>query len=274
MGMHRSFRAGFVSAAASLFLAPVALAAANASDNAGNSAYNSGWAAGSNGGVGFGPWSFVAPASGGITLGNSSSNGAGDATGDINTPKNVSGRAWELYADTGSIAAATRGFSSPMTPGQVFSFDMDNGLMNPANPDAVSAVDLSNAGDVATVWSFGSQTGRANYYVSDTPSSRRDTGIPTTDAGVHVDFLLTSDTTYSASITPTGSATTIVTGSLINLADHSLQNVDLVAFGTGSAAANRAYFNSIAITTPEPGSVGAAALACLGLLRRRRRAHA
>jgi len=84
-------------------------AASTAFDSAANPTYNTqpdgttGWVTGSNGGHGFGPWQAFNVPSGfpfGGLVASSTTNGTGDLDndGDINTPRNASGRAWGLAA--------------------------------------------------------------------------------------------------------------------------------------------------------------------------------
>jgi hypothetical protein len=89
-----------------------------ASDNAGDAAYNSGWTAGSDGGTGFGAWSF------------NHSQGSGGAGIFIGNPalagiSGMSTNSFGFYANplgSGANAEVSRSFDSAMAVGNTFSF--------------------------------------------------------------------------------------------------------------------------------------------------------
>src|SRR5205823_4332948 len=98
-----------------------------ASDNAGNLAHTNGWVSSRNGGTGFNPWTLASTgisgsSSNGFFLGSSVGNAFGTGPG-IDT----SGASWGLYANSGNLAVAYRGFTVPVPTGGVFRIDMDNG---------------------------------------------------------------------------------------------------------------------------------------------------
>ena len=89
-----------------------AFAASNASDNAGNSPYQPGnnWADSSNGGTGFGAWSFSTTGSGGRYIGGSS----------------LGATTFAIYSPDSSTSVANRPFTGSLTAGQSFKVDIAN----------------------------------------------------------------------------------------------------------------------------------------------------
>lgn len=252
-------RAGVVWAAPAYFIMTCASRATAdtvvASDNGSDSAYTSGWNSGTNGGIGFGPWTFQG---GGQFVGSSSI-----------------GQAWGL--ETNSLASAGRSFAAgPLTVGETFALEMSAGSI-PVN-GGLAAFDLADASNSITILGFGYQQGaNGDYYVSDGSGSRRDTGVVYTGAAVNVSFTLTSNTTYSAAITPVAGTTTTLSGVLANTSgDHTIESLDFVAFDNGTQAQNAAYFNNLSITSPAPlpkaapaGAVLLVASGVVALIRRR-----
>src|SRR5207237_6147779 len=95
-----------------------------------------GWTDGTNGGTGWGsPWSIH---TGGTFAGSSATNGAGDldGDGDINAPHNANGRAWGMKATAatpttlGDGVSAQRMLNGPLSVGQTFKIDFDNGTVD------------------------------------------------------------------------------------------------------------------------------------------------
>ena len=90
-------------------------------DDASDPAYDAGWTSGSNGGYGFGAWSFFNLAS--FATGQSNDNGTQAGPGI-----DLAGRAWMGQQATGwNGAIASRGIGQYAT-GEVFEIDVDFGL--------------------------------------------------------------------------------------------------------------------------------------------------
>lgn len=234
-------------------------AAALASDSAADPAYDSGWADGSNGGSGWGSaWMFTATDVGNHLIGDSSTNGDGDTSppaGDINT----AGRAWGITTTSGTTRA-NRFFNGALSVGQPFHLNMDNGSV-PSNGDVGFSL-INAAGN--QVWQF-SITGSNNYEIF-AQGGFMNTGIAATDEGLDISFMLTSATTYSASIGILGSAPTVFNGALLNEATgQDVSGIRLFNINGGATAAQTLYFNSISIV-PEPTTIGLVSLGALSLL--------
>lgn len=278
-------------AATLLGVAGPCAAAARAFDSAADPTYNrqldgtTGWVSGSNGGFGFGPWqAFNTPP--GVPLGivgSSTTNGTGDLDndGDINTPRNASGRAWGLTAapptntTAADLSGASRMFSGELGTGQTFSIDFDNGsLADPVfggtdHPGSVEW-DLKGAGET-----FGLEAiaGTANYILLG-GNTRLDSGIPLTYEGLHCEFTPLGPSPISPfplgwmmEVTPLspGSQTYTFRGTRLG---------PITGFGVGDSGggldpANALYINNIEIV-PEPGAVGVVGVGAMLLMRRRR----
>lgn len=270
-------------------------------DSAADPAYNlqpgeaSGWLQLSNGGYGFGPW---LPRSGNPNptnpigvIGSSTTNGNGDpeGDGDINTPRNASGRAWGLMASPatdqnpdGGASGATRMLSGPLSVGQAFRIDMDNGnIADPSLSDGTrrpGAVGWALQGSDPALDQFLLEA-EANSpdYLFARPFGTDDTGIPLTDQGVHCEFTLLGPSKISPfplqwmlTITTLGpgGTTKVLTGTRMGTPIDRLTVGDA---GGGTDPADAVYFNSISVgDVPEPGAVGVVGLGAMLVLRRRR----
>jgi len=270
--------------------------ASPAFDSASDPAYNAGWILGSNGGHGWGgPWQATGnelPGSPLGFMGSSTTNGTGDLDndGDINTPRDASGRAWGLTATAASdqslpnSSGAHRLLDAPLTVGQTFSVDIDNGFI--ANPVLSNGMHL--AGSVAwglgaapapSTFEFEAIGGQSNYFFI-SPSGRIDTGIPLTYEGVRCEFTLLGPSAISPfplqwmlTVTPLspGSQTYTFTGTRH---DEPIEGFGVGDAGAGLDPANAVYFNNISITdVPEPAGVGLVVGSAALLLRQRRRAE-
>ena len=261
-------------------------------DSAADPTYNvqpggpTGWITGSSGGYGFGSWqAFNTPPGRALgSVGSSTTNGTGDTDndGDINTPRNASGRAWALTAaDAGSNGIggsvdAVRPFDGPLNVGQTFTIDFDNGLIadplvnGTPHPGNVSWL-LMGGG------TFGLQaTGDSKDYFIFGGATRLDSGIPLTYEGLHCQFTPLGPSSISPfplqwmmQVTPLfpGAQTYTFTGTRLGAPTE----VDLTDGAAGTDPANAVYFNSISITdVPEPAAVGAVSLGAMLVLRPRR----
>ncbi len=190
-----------------------------ASDNAGNPAYNSGWTNGSNGGTGFGPWS-LGPYTYATELPVNFL--ATNSFVDIKT----NGRAWGMAGTADVFAYAgmenVRSFDVALSPGDVFSFDFDNGIQQ-AQPgsfnDGGFGLSLFNSSSTAAtreMTGFYCWTGNlplGNYWV--VGSTQVNMGPQVTN-GVHVDIKILDATSFKTTVTPFGGTAVETTGTFKN----------------------------------------------------------
>ena len=241
------------------------------SDSASDVAYNGGWTAGSNGGTGFGAWSFVTSPGGnkGNFVGTSANNGDGDgnSSGDINTAN----RAWGIWANGGGEIYAVRPFTGgALAVGQTLTIDMDNGFIDSGGVVGVrltsSLTTLTNA---TREFEFRFVGGNSTYDVISNPNQSSTLGF--TDGGLNLVFQLTSATTYSLSVTRFhDTASPVVwntTGTLVS--GNPILGLALRNQNAGSNSQRDGFFNSISLT-PEPASLSMLALGLLVLRRHKR----
>ena len=285
----------------SLLVPRVLPASTNAFDSAADPAYNKGWLIGSNGGFGWGgPWAqpnnqtVGDPIAGGV-IASSATNGNGDqdGDGDINTPRNSSGRAWGMEAvqgvegfPSGGQANATRAFNGALSVNQTFRIDMDNGFL--ADPVLSDGKDHPGevgwtlfGADPAAGDSYGVEAvaGHPDYLYIGALGGLFDSGVPLTTEGIHCELTLLDATLpftpgWILTITPLtpGSKTTTLTGGRNGTPIVTL-NVGDSAGGTDPTEA--VYFNNISVgNVPEPGSAALVLIGGGSLLRRRRRGAA
>lgn len=229
-------------------------------DGANDAAYDDGWQSGDNGGSGFGPWTLDTqlrnPASGGLFIGDSASNG-NPPSGDINT----GGEAFGLYANSSpsDTAFAIRSFTGgALAAGQTFSIDMDNGLVGAGSQVGFSLVN----GSGNACLSFRILGGEATYQVVDS-SIIRPTLVPVTDDGLSIDVMLGAGSSYTLSVNDVIAAS----GTLIHPDPAEFRVLNGSA---GNGPAFNSFFNSFAVV-PEPGALAMVAIGGLAMLRRRAR---
>jgi glucosylceramidase len=195
-----------------------AQAAAVASDNACNAPYNgTNWSNGQNGGTGFGAWSLFQS---GIGTSSFFTASASDNGGNCSSGGGINGscgESWGEFASSGAVANARRTFTgtpSALVANQSFTFSIDNGYVN--NSGGAVGVALENSSS-NTVWEFlyvGGNNG--GFYSINDGAGSNDTSVGYTEGGMVVVFTVTTNATYSVTITPVGSSTTSVTGTLQN----------------------------------------------------------
>ena len=241
-----------------------------AADSAADAAYLSAWGEGSNGGYGFGPWSFVNYGGGTPIrfIGTSTTNGDGDGNhnGDIDT----AGRAWGIRPSGDTFAV--RPFSGALDVGQSVHFELDHGYYN--------------GGEIVGVRLINSLTALDNFNTNEFEFRLLDLGtiypyqayaspikfgpFRFSDGGFRVTFTLTSSSTYSMSAIryhDTEPTTTWSTsGELAR--GNPIVGLALHTNSGGNPPSYYEYFNSIVIT-PEPASLSMLAVG-LVMLRRRR----
>lgn len=239
----------------------------SAFDSAADSAYDSGWTTGTNGGYGFSAWDIF-------------NYGSPEATTYTATNGNVdiksSGRAWGMAGsnETFSYAGteATRKVNAPLSVGQTFSLDIDNGIQN-AVPgsfaDGGFGLSLKDAAGAERLAFFAFTSVPNFYYFTDDAGNRQSIGL--IESGFNLAVTLTDADSYSAVISPIGGSATSINGKLraggaINLVR--LWQYNLVS---GAGGENDSYFNNMQVV-PEPASMAALAVGLLALRRRRKAA--
>ena len=251
-----------------------------ASDKESDPAYSAGWGPGTNGGSGWGgAWTFrdqanvvisATTGSHGWFTGTSTLNETTDTNGDgdIDTPS-VAGKAWGLYSNAAANDIyAVRPFASAMQVGQTLSTDIDNG--NVATSQVVGLRLLTNASDITTRdFEFRFVGGATDYTIVNSAGVSNDTTIPFTREGLHLEFTLTSASTYSILMKSLVTGTTVTqTGTLVSgsapILGFTFKNQEA---GTGNTA--NAYLNNITLSAvPEPASMGLN-FGLIGLIGRR-----
>lgn len=222
------------------------------------------WNSGDNFGFGFAPWQFVTMGSAGLFLGDSTQNagngsGSGGTSAGINSANN---RAWGLFANSGGSATAIRPFQSPLSVGETLRVDFDNGFID---SNGVEGISLRTA-DGTGLWQF-SFTGGQNVYRIFDQRGLVDTALPFTGGGMHIDFTLTSTSTYSATIQLASGQTQTIAGTLANAG--AVAEFEVFDQNGGFNSSNNDYANNLAIV-PEPGVFALVAMGLLALFRPRR----
>lgn len=237
----------------------------SASDNAAHSDYTGGWDNTDFGNWGSG-WTLNITSGAGRFVATSTANGNGDnnADGDIDT----GGRAWGLFANSGGLAEAFRSFARPMQAGDSFSLDIDTGFIDASNTVGFG-LQTSGGTNRAEVFFIG---GNANYTVQG--SSGTNSGVGFTDEGLTVRIDITGSETFTATLTPKGGSSTVLSGlSMANTGAGAITRFRLFNANAGFDADSNAYFNSISVV-PEPSSLSIAAFGAIfiGALFLRRKA--
>lgn len=215
-----------------------------ASDDASNYAS---WTDASNQGSGFLNWSLnnnngVNGAAAGNFLGDSTS-----GAGDINTV----GQSFGLFAnaDGGAFSTAIRSFSSALTTGDIFSFEMalnfDNGN---------KGFNLRSAGDSVFNFNVGSggNVSSANATLNPGAGSGYDYGG--NDAVLSLSFNMNSSNSFLYEVSRTsslGSQGTLFSGEVTGVTG-SIDNFEFYNAGTDVGDQNNLYFNNLNVI-PEPG---------------------
>jgi len=214
----------------------------NAADDASDLAYSGGWSAGNNGGFGFGAWQLI--------MSSPHVNSNGNFIGDSPTIK-IGIPAWGLYANNGNLAEAKRLLPSPLGLDQALSVNFENGIVNVGA--GVGVAMQNSSGD--TLWQFFYNGGDTFYSISG-----NSTDINNTTNGLHIAFSLTGPTNYSATITPLGGTTRVITGNL----DSSTNSSDITVFrvwnfNAGPDSIRDVFFNKLQLVTIDPAGTATGA---------------
>ncbi len=220
-------------------------------DDASDAVYNDGWDAGDDGGSGFDAWILFTgfDGNGGHFMASSTANGDGDGNSDDDIDSG--GRSWGMFANTGGLADAFRPFTTPMSVGDIFSVDMDNGWIDGGGTVGLA---LQNTTTGANLVEFIFIGGQSNYSIVDA-SGTTDTGIPFTDEGLSIKITLQAGATYDIDITSlfSGTTTSFTGRSLLSGAgDQVPGRVRLFNANAGSESPRDAFFNNMSICAPIP----------------------
>lgn len=257
-----------------------AQAANLAADNASDPAYSSGWLDGSNGGYGFGAWQLIPSTPGPLSghfIGSSTGNGDGLDNGlsggvandnDIDTGTMIP-VSWGMYANNGRNAVAYRPFTGgPLSVGQTFSVDFDNGWINSTPITGQIDIGLTDSAN-NVIFRVSFIGGALNYQYADAGGIFQLSTIPFGDEGFNLSVTMTGPFAYSATLTRRDGISTNWTGTL-NAAPEGFVARNFTA---GSGSAHDLFINSMSIV-PEPSTIALAALGVIGVAVRafRRRA--
>jgi GH15 family glucan-1,4-alpha-glucosidase len=234
----------------------VGLITAQAADDASDPAYSGGWTNGSNGGVGFGPWTLTASgvmgsSSNGYLLGASTTNAFGASPGI-----DAAGKSWGIYANGGNFTAAYRTFANgPLQVGQSFLINIDNGFIDAGDADgfvlrngnAASGPGDYNTGSRFEFLYLGGDSSNS-YKVVDS-GGLQNIGVPFTGTGLRLVFTLTGTNTYSlTTIDNASGATNTFSGTLAG--SGTLDSLAIYNRNSGSGADHDAFLNSLQIINP------------------------
>ena len=252
-----------ISAAAVLACAgATATAQVLAQDSADDAAYAFGWFEGTNGGSGFGPWTFANAASSGGFAGTFLATEPNDGLSNI--ASGASGSAWALFANSGDgleRSVAFRPISTPIDAGNVsISLGYEHGFI--ANGGVIGfALRNGNANADAADFAVGSrlqlffQGGNGNYTVVD-GDGVLDTGVAFGLDGLTATITLTSPDTYTLRVArflnEEGAFQTTSFPERTLAGSGSIDSVAIFNDDGGDADPglnNDAYFNRLAIVT-------------------------
>jgi glycosidase len=237
-----------------------------ATDNAADPLYASGsWTNTLDGGTGFSPWSMVTT----TPFPPSGCNGFFVSTSIASSPHaapgiDVNGESWGAYANTDNcgeptIAAAFRPFATgPIQPGGHLLLNMQNGLNDNFGSAVGFALRNGNSINSPTDYTTGA---RLQFYLGgwDTDytvvdaAGARDTGVPLTYSGLHLNFTPGANDSYSLLIISYGSGkTNVVLGTLAGAPNSTLDSIALFNNDAGTDSPHDVFFNSLTVANVTP----------------------
>lgn len=153
--------------------------------------------------------------------------------------------AWGLWANSGGVADAVRTFDAALGTGDTFKIDMDNGWVESGGTVGLG---LRNSADENRLEVY-FVAGNTNYTVHDN-SGARDSGVPFTDEGLHIEVTITGADSYSITIfrLEDGTSATL-TGTLGGTTSTAIDRVRLFNANAGSGTERNLFFNNIAINS-------------------------
>ena len=163
-----------------------------ASDEAAN--YDT-WTDGANAGTGFGAWQLGKEIQGGASY--------FKATTANNDNLDIGTNAFGLFAANGKMAEVFRSFETPLAAGQTLYWTFENNWIKEDGapwPYGVGTALQTEEG--ATVWQLYFNGGEGTYHQGPDGAA---TDFPWTGTGLDIAFTLTSDSAYSATVTPLAS---------------------------------------------------------------------
>ncbi len=203
-------------------------------DNAGEPVYTNG-IHGSSGGSGFGgPWEI-------FTFGENAGNFIAEGQGNQNIP----GKAFGLWANSGSTVEAHRPFAAALVPGDAFHMDFENNSVDSSGGYSVGFGLLNSANQ--NLFEFMFIGGQTNYIINDIALGRQST-VPWTGDGLNLHFRLIDNNLYELDV----SGHTI-TGSLATVSDRSITSLKVWNYSSGGGYEHNLYFNNLSVTSA-PGN--------------------
>ncbi len=211
-------------------------------------AYTDGWQSGDNDGNGFTPWvlstTFNNPSNGGHFVFTATDNGDGDNNGDGDIDS--SGRSWGMYANSGDLSEARRGFIEPLQITDEFSLGFDNGFIDEGS---AAGFGIQNAAG-ENLLEFFFAGGTPSYTILDNNGVNL-TGIGFTDEGMDILFALTDSASYQLTITTLADGIAqIFSGTLIEQTDQSASQLRFFNANSGFNAPSNLFINALQICSP------------------------
>lgn len=247
-------------ALASLTCCIAANAAIIAQDNAGDAVYSDGWTAGDNGGTGFGAWEMDVPASGQVTI--------ADSTGlDPSVDINTAGGSFRV-ADASSYSHTWRDFGATLEPGETFSMQFAAGVA--ANNKGFDLRTFGTNKDGGSICNLASRASVSSgtWYVNTASGQQFFSNGPDANTWFDIACTQTDLTGGTYTVTRHGTYSETIMGNYTGLAG----NFKVYAATGGTADTDAIYYNNLSITSvPEPATLGLLGLAFGGLVMLRRR---
>jgi hypothetical protein len=262
--MTRSFATMTMAVCAAML--PVPVLAQGATDNAGNPAYATEWTAGSNGGTGFGPWSFAFSGDLSLLVHPTPANPSPQFI-DFAPPltgNSLSSPAFALTTSDrpffGDTSEVNRMFNVPLAVGDTFQVDVNGSALSATAPPFTigNTLQLIGANGMERWGMFTNNGYLGNNWVA---TGDANTGIPAGNA-FRVAFTLTGPDSYDLVITPVGGGAPLYSqtfGALTGTSGVGITSIRISAYGTGSTADGNAelFFNNLLVFrgAPRVGSI-------------------